>query len=195
MGLSDNLEDFVRQDVDTSAADRNLIVRFSNEKKLDATATAEKGENVYRDREYVTILIPGDKRLTVHRPVMPADKVRFAMQYNAWKGTNGNDSLFGTPLAGWPSVTDGQRAELAHFNIFTVEQLAALNDGYASNMMGVQQLKQAAQRYVATVKESAPLAKMAKDLEVRDEQIAAMKIQLEELSAVVREQAKAKRAA
>ena len=44
---------------------------------------------VYRKVEFVTIQIPGDKTLVVHRPVMAADKVRFRAQYEAFKNSTG----------------------------------------------------------------------------------------------------------
>jgi hypothetical protein len=134
--------------------------------------------------EYVHILIPGDKTLSVFRPVMPSDKARFSVQYAKWAQNRG-ESQFGTPLAGWPNLTESQRKELAYFNIHTVEQLAGVADNFAGQMMGVQQLKQSAQKYLDASKERAPTLKLLKELEQRDNAIAAMQEQLNKLAARV----------
>jgi predicted RecB family nuclease len=96
----------------------------------------------------------------------------------------------GTPLSGWPLITDSQRRELEYFNIVTVEQLADVNDSFAGTMMGVHQLKQAAQRYIAAAKEKAPAIHLTKELESRDAQIAQLQDQLSKLASLVEAQQK-----
>lgn len=179
---------------DATDADRSLVVRFSIEAKIDGAAVAaaeiKAAEEAraagtvpdpvppkYKDVEYIKILIPGDKTLNVHRPVMPSDKARFPAQYAAFKSARGM-IVHGTSLAGWPLVTESQRKELEFFNIYTVEQLSEVNDGFASSMMGVQQLKQAAQRYLSAAKEKAPAVKFAQELEQRDHKIAVLEDRL-----------------
>ncbi len=164
-------------------AERRLVVRFSTQAKLDRVATeADKdGREHYKDVDYITILVPGDKTSAIHRPVQPTDKVRFSEAYRAFKAQKGQ-TLIGTPLAGWPMITEAQRKELEYFNVFTVEQLAGMADGYASAMMGVQQLKQAAIKFLQVKSEDASSVKVAKMLEERDNQIAVLKDQLEKLA-------------
>ena len=83
-----------------------------------------------------------------------------------------------TPLIGWPQVTESQRKELDYFNIRTVEQLASVADGFASNMMGVQALKQAAQKFIAQSKDSAIVNKLNTELAQRDTLLAGMQEQM-----------------
>lgn len=174
-------DEYETPDADTSAMDRRLVVRFSLQPRIDSKKTEEEGRECYRDVEFVTILIPGDKTLTVNRPVMPSDRNRFPQQYAAFKNKQG-EALLGTPLAAWPLVTDSQRRELEYFNIRTVEQLADVADGFAANMMGVYALKTSAQKYLAASKEAAPTIKLMKELEQRDGAIAALKDQLDRLT-------------
>ena len=185
------VEEFTGLNDETDPADRRLVARFSVQAKLDwgKTQEANPPREVYKEVEYVTILIPGDKTLSVHRPVQPSDKVRFAQQYRAFKAQKGQP-MVGTPLAGWPLITEGQRKELEYFNIMTVEALAGVADNYASNMMGVQQLKQAAQKFLEAKQDNAPIAFMTKQLEERDSQLAAMQEQLKTLAAAVEASAK-----
>ena len=177
-------DEYETPDGDTSAADRRLVVRFSLQPRIDSKRTEEEGHECYREVEFVTILIPGDKTLTVNRPVMASDRNRFPQQYAAFKNKKG-EALIGTPLSAWALVNDGQRRELEYFNIRTVEQLADVSDGFAGNMMGVHALKAQAQRYMAASKEAAPTIKLMKELEQRDNSIAALKDQIEKLAAQV----------
>jgi hypothetical protein len=177
-------DDYEMPDVDTSKADARLVVRFSMQPRLDSARSAEEGRECYREVEFVTILIPGDKTLTVNRPVMASDKQRFPQQYAAFKNKQG-EAIIGTPLSAWGMVNEGQRRELEYFNIRTVEQLAEVSDGFAGNMMGVHALKAQAQRYMATTKEAAPTIKLMKELEQRDNSISALKDQIEKLAAQV----------
>jgi hypothetical protein len=154
--------------------DKRLMVVFSHEPRLDKTRSVEEGRNVYRDVEFVTIRIPGDKTLSIHRPVNVSDKHRFPMQYQAFKNAAGQ-LLSGTPLQTWPGITPAQVKELEYFNVRTVEQLASMADTGAAQMMGVQKLKRSAQQYIAAAKDAAPLLKVQAELETRDNEIAALK--------------------
>lgn len=170
--------DYVSEDLaEAHDADRSLVVRFTLEARPDAEKSVEAGRAIYRDREYISILIPGDKTLSVFRPTIPSDKNRFPRQYAAFKNSQG-ESIIGTPLIGWPQVTEAQRKELDYFNIRTVEQLANVADGFASNMMGVQALKQAAQKFIAQSKDSAIVNKLNTELAQRDTLLATMQEQM-----------------
>jgi uncharacterized coiled-coil protein SlyX len=170
--------DYVSEDLsEAHDADRSLVVRFTMEARPDHEKSAEAGRAVYRDREYISILIPGDKTLSVFRPTIPSDKNRFPRQYAAFKNSQG-EAVIGTPLIGWPQVTEAQRKELEYFNIRTVEALANVADGFASNMMGVQALKQAAQKFIAQSKDSAIVNKLNTELAQRDTLLATMQEQM-----------------
>src|SRR5262245_22946083 len=162
-------------------ADRSLVVRFHNGTKLDREASEKEGRPIYKEREYITILVPGDKLNAVNRPSMPSDRQRFPRQYAAWRNSKG-ESVVGTPLIGWPQVTEAQRNALEYFHIHTIEQLATVADGFASNMMGVQALKQAAQKFIAQSKDSAIVNKLNKELADRDLIMAQMQEQLAALT-------------
>lgn len=179
-------DDYETPDGDQNAADRRLVVRFSLQPRIDSAKTAEEGREIYKDVEFVTILIPGDKTLTVNRPVMPSDKARFPLQYQAFKNKAG-EVITGTPLSAWPIVTESQRRELEHFNVRTVEHLAEINDNFASSMMGIQALKQQAQKYLTAAKAAQPLVQLQQELASRDNDIAALKDQVAKLASMIEE--------
>jgi hypothetical protein len=181
--MSMNEQDFYTGARIGDEADKRLVVRFSMQPRLDHTKTAAEGREIFREIEFVTILIPGDKTLTVHRPIKAEDKVRFQVQYNTWKANQGAP-LDGTPLS-VILVSESQRKELDYFHINTVEQLAEVNDNFAGQMSGVQALKAQAQRYLRTVKEKAPELRLMAELKQRDDQLAAMQDQLSKLAALI----------
>ena len=178
--MSVSTDDFVMPDTNQQDADRRLVVRFHYEARIDAQATEREGREICKQVEFVTILIPGDKTLNITRRATPADRSRFPMQYQAFKN-GAAEALTGTPLVGWPLITESQRKELEYFNIRTVESLANVADTFAGNMMGVQALKQTASKYLETAKSAAPAIKLQKELELRDSQISAMQDQINKL--------------
>jgi hypothetical protein len=172
MGMADS--DFLYAGASPSDDDKRLFVTFTMEARLDNQKTTEEGRNIYRNVEFITLRIPGDKTLSIHRPVRPSDKHRFPIQYAAFKNLQG-EVVVGTPLRLWPGASPAQVKELEYFNVQTVEQLAAMPDGSSgANMMGIQALRAAARQYVQLSKEQAPLLKVQKELEERDNKIAAL---------------------
>lgn len=174
-------EDFMMAGTQSHADDARLFVTFSFEPRLDRRATDEAGRNVYRDVEFVTIKIPGDKLVSIHRPISASDKQRFPHQYAAFKNRAG-EQVVGTPLTLWPGVRPAQIKELEFFNIRTVEQLASMPDSGAGQMMGLATLKRTAQQYVGNAKDQAPLLAVQKELVARDSTIAAQAAQISDLS-------------
>ncbi len=163
--------------------DKRLLARFSIEPRLDRKATTEAadGINRYRNVEFITIHVPGDKTLSVHRPVQPSDKQRFPLQYAAFKNSVTGEQLIGLPLSAWPVCKPSQAKELEFFNVRTVEQLAAMPDGVkAAQMMGIQALRNAARAFVEQRKQEAPLVKVQAELAQRDQQIASLTATVEE---------------
>jgi hypothetical protein len=168
--------------------DKRLFVHFSVEPRLDRKATAEAsdGMNHYKNVEFVTIKIPGDKTMSVHRPVVASDKQRFPLQYAAFRNSNTGEQIIGFPLTAWPGCKPNQAKELEYFNVRTVEQLAAMPDSAGgSGMMGIQALKQAAKAFIAARKEEAPLLKVQQELAARDNTIAALTDQLAKQGAIL----------
>ena len=156
-----------------------LFIKFGMHAVKNEEKSLEAGRPIFEDREFVNIMVPGDKQNVIHREVRPDDKERFSRQYAAWKGGNG-DQLVGTPLAEWPAVTRSQVEELAYHGVRTVEQLAAVSDGNASKMGPIQALRQKARDFVEQAKGNVPLEKMRAELVERDNLIATMRKQLED---------------
>lgn len=181
----DSVEDFVMPDSDQAKMDARLNVRFSLEARIDHAKTEATGEEHYRDIEFVTIFIPGDKTLTVHRPVQASDKFRFREKYKHFK-ENLKDPEVGTPLSTWPLATPSQKKELEFLNCRTVEQLAGMSDSACQSMMGAVALRNKAQTFVKARESDAGLIKITAELSKRDDTIAALQAQINDIVANAR---------
>jgi hypothetical protein len=160
------------------------FVRFGIHPKEDAAASAKEGRPIYKETEYVEIMVAGDKQNVVHRPVTEKDKKRFRRQYEDWK-RNAAQAAEGTPLEQWPSISRSQVEELRYFNIRTVEQLAALSDGNAAIVGPVLSLKQKAVDFLAAAKGTGHLTSLRAELSAKDNQIATMAAQIAALQETV----------
>jgi len=143
----------------------------------------QEGRPIFEDREFVEILIPGDRRAIAHEPVGEEHKARWPRQYEAFKA--GREApLEGTPLREWP-VSDMMPArveELAFFNIRTVEELAAVSDAHLQNLgMGARALREKARRFLEVARTgTGPLERLVAETLRQKDEIEALKRQLAE---------------
>lgn len=106
-----------------------LNVTFSIEAVEDTTASETQGRPIYREVEHVQIsgmrdASGGIDNTTVIKDVASAlHKKRFAFEYQNFLAER-RQPVDGTPLSMWPAVSIAGVKELAHFGLFTVEQLA-----------------------------------------------------------------------
>lgn len=168
------------------------FVEFGLFPRQNAEKSKEAGRPIFEDVEYVKIIVPGD-RDEVHRPARDTDRREYRRQYEAFKAGMAAP-VSGTPLASWPSLTGSQVAELAFFNVKTVEQLADMADGHAQRFMGAQALKQKAQAFLEAAAGNAPLEKMSAALAERDNLIETMQRQLKEQGERIEQLGKSKKA-
>ena len=168
------------------SADDRLMIKFELFPHPNETKSLEAGHPVYDDKEFITIIVPGDKTSIVHRPVWAQDKERFARQYAQFK--QGLDqSVVGLPLKLWGGMTLGQAKEFEYFNVKTVEQLAEMSDGNGIGIQGFNGYKQRARDYIAQTKEQQPLIEMRAQLEKKDAEVAALSNSHNELAAQVQQ--------
>lgn len=160
-------------------ADEGLFVKFSVEARLDPHATAEQGKNVWTNREYVTIHVPGDKTNIPHRPVTGKDRRRFSSPYEAWKRGLQN-APEGQPLREWAAILPAEVQMLAQAHVYTVEQLAAVSDANAQAIGPILALRDKARRHVEQASQSAPVEALQAKLEEQARELAELKEALQE---------------
>lgn len=115
--------------------DDNLFVRFYH--------------NPVTDLDHIEINVPGDKHFRPDRPVTEEDKLRFERQWKAY--SEGLDEFEGQTLledVAWVDV--GTRRLLNSISVFTVDGLAAVNDGNLRHVgHGARTLRERARKFVA----------------------------------------------
>ncbi len=164
--------------------DSKLFVSFYMRPHPDKAASAREGRPIFTPREYVTIMVPGDKTNVVNRPVQDLDRRRFSIKYAAFKsGTK--DVETGTPLESVAWLTREQVEELKFFNVRTLEHLAELADVHAQKFMGINQLRQRARDAIALAKEQAPALRLTAELRERDDRLAILEKRLAEMASKV----------
>jgi len=161
--------------------DSRLGVSFYRKPVLQTGASAEAGRAIYKEVDYIKIMIPGDKLLTIDEPVNDINRRRFADKYAKWQAGAGN-AVEGTPLTALPKMTPSKVEEYKFFNITTVEQLAGASDAVGQKFFGFSEDKRAANNFIELAKGNAPLVKMNEELKERDAKIEEMQEQIASLT-------------
>src|SRR5262245_15268889 len=173
---------------DTRGDDR-LSVRFFTKACRDDAKSADEGRMVFREVEYIQVMVPGDTGNIIVRPAGEGDKRRFVKQYTAWKRVNKEGQFVGTPLDHWGRLTLSQVEEFRYLGVRSVEQLAVLNDAAMIKMPGAAELKRKAGAFLEAQKADEPMRHLQAEIEKRDErdkqrdaEMAAMRDQLQQLA-------------
>lgn len=163
-----------------NALDDKLFVQFYVKAVMNNFKSAEAGRPIFDEKDFVRIIVPGDRNTVVDTVVSPEYAHRFRSRYEAFK-RNQATPVTGTPLAIWPHISVGMRAELAAAHVTTVEQLAELPDNLAQRFMGINSLRQKAQTFLQAANDGAAASKLQLALEQRDNEIEVLKRQMAEL--------------
>ncbi len=140
--------------------DAQLMVKFFIHPELSVYQSKERGVPVYNDVEMIEVFQPGEKE-SVKQLVTDFHRMRFPKQYENFK--NGiEQSGSGTPLDLLFPSEPSTVLTLKAINVFSVQQLAALNDtGIQALPMGGRQLVERAKNYLQTSQTGADLNRMA----------------------------------
>lgn len=161
-----------------------IYAEFTNDSIEMKFRSEQEGRPIFEDREFVRIIIAGDRNSEVYREATPYDKERFHEVYDRFKrGMEGRDQITGTPLKQWPLMKPSQIRELEGIKIFTVEHLAALSDGQKQQLgMGAHDLVASARAYLESAKDGAAAAFYAAENERLKADIETLKQQFAELA-------------
>ena len=147
------------------AADDTLLVKFFKHPHRNEDKSKEEGRPIFDDVDYIQIMQPGNKDSIIVRPATPMDKNRFAEHFKRYEARQDEEYIDGTPLSEVPFLTRSHVEELAYLNVKTVEQLVAMSDSNAQNIMGIQALKTKAKAYLERSSENAAAQQLAEQKE------------------------------
>lgn len=162
------------------AGDNKVIAKFYMSAVEDTAASAEAGRPIFKEKEFIEIMAPGNLNNIVRRPASQQDRQRFPGAYRAFRAGNG-EGVIGTPLSEVIWINKGQVEELSYNNIRSIEQLAVVDDTACARIPGLLTLREKAKHYLEVSKDSARFTK----LEHENEEL---KNQIESLKAAVQDQ-------
>lgn len=155
--------------------DETLRVKFYKKAERSEIKSEEMGRPVYVDLDFITIWIPGDDKTKIDTIATDVHKERFPVEWKRYKEL-GLETEVGTPLEQWGALPESQVAEFKHFNIRTVEALAAMPDGLAQKFMGGgHDIREKAKKYLKAASDAAIVERQDAELAKRDAEIAELR--------------------
>lgn len=168
----------------------HLHIEFFSQTVEDAAATAQLGLPKFKDVEFVRIKYVGDKHSEL---VAPANDFTFCPERREqimWKEQfprhyaafveNRATLVDGTPLDELPGITGSKVAELKAQRVFSIEALAGLDGTLLQRLgPGAREWKGKAEAWLMKAREGALDTKLAAQNAQMQEQLAALKAQIE----------------
>lgn len=184
-GLSEGAKQFIRQYVPADDG-RDVIVSFEVVSDYQPAKSREANREIYEDVIYIRKSVRGNDKLEVVRPVRDEDKREFPFSWQEFQ--KGNEAAErGTNISKLPGVDAPTLRFLHQKNIFTIEDMALVNDNNLQNLgTGGRELRRKAVEYVQShqgtqeadglrelvAKQSADLAKAMALIERQNEALA-----------------------
>jgi hypothetical protein len=167
-----------------------IAVGFCMVPKEDKHKSKAAGYPVFREQEYVKMIVPGDKNSEYFQPSKDKDRQTFPNAYQAFKNRESKPIVEGMPIEQWPQVTRALSMTLRAAGIHTVEALAAVHDGHIGKLgNNSHELRAKAQAFLATAKDTAAAQALATENQKLKDQMAAMQAQINELAKVKKQKA------
>jgi len=114
---------------DVSGADARLAVQFYKKSLKQDLASDEAGRPIFKEFDFVRIMIPGDNLTEIDTYAQESHKQRFPRQWAHYQNQVSNhQDIIGTPLEQWPQITRSQAEELRGLKFHTVEAIADCSD-------------------------------------------------------------------
>ena len=114
---------------DTQGADSRLAVQFYKKSVKQEDASNEANRPIFKEFDFVKIMIPGDNLTEIDTYAQDSHKQRFPRQWAHYQNQVANhQDIVGTPLDQWPQVTRSQADELRGLKFATVESIADCSD-------------------------------------------------------------------
>ena len=166
---------------DIQGADSRLAVQFYKRSVKQDIASDEAGRPIFKEFDFIRIMIPGDNLTEIDTYAQESHKQRFPRQWAHYQNqTAGHEDIVGTPLDQWPQVTRSQAEELRGLKFYTVEAIADCSDQQLQRIgmvagMSPHNFRQKAKAYLNLAADSADIAKREEELQALREENAKIK--------------------
>jgi hypothetical protein len=182
---------------DIQGADARLAVQFYKKSMKQEDASNEAGRPIFKEFDFVRIMIPGDNLTEIDTYAQESHKQRFPRQWAHYQNqVAGHEDIVGTPLDQWPQVTRSQAEELRGLKFYTVESIADCSDQQLQRIgmvagMSPHNFRLKAKAFLNLANDSAEVAQRESELQALREENAKIKSETEAKLAAMQEQVSA----
>ena len=179
---------------DIQGADSRLAVQFYKKSMKQEDASAEAGRPIFKEFDFVRIMIPGDNLTEIDTYAQESHKQRFPRQWAHYLNqTAGHQDIVGTPLDQWPQVTRSQAEELRGLKFYTVEAIADCSDQQLQRIgmvagMSPHNFRLKAKAFLNLANDSAEVAQRESELQALKEENAKIKAETDAKLTAMQEQ-------
>ena len=179
---------------DIQGADSRLAVQFYKKSMKQEDASNEAGRPIFKEFDFVRIMIPGDNLTEIDTYAQESHKQRFPRQWAHYLNqTAGHQDIVGTPLDQWPQVTRSQAEELRGLKFYTVEAIADCSDQQLQRIgmvagMSPHNFRLKAKAFLNLANDSAEVAQRESELQALKEENAKIKAETDAKLAAMQEQ-------
>jgi len=182
---------------DIQGADSRLAVQFYKRSVKQDIASDEAGRPIFKEFDFIRIMIPGDNLTEIDTYAQESHKQRFPRQWAHYQNQVSNhQDIIGTPLDQWPQVTRSQAEELRGLKFHTVESIADCSDQQLQRIgmvagMSPHNFRLKAKAFLNLATDSAEVAQREAELQALKEENAKIKSETEAKLAAMQEQVSA----
>jgi hypothetical protein len=179
---------------DIQGADSRLAVQFYKKSMKQEDASAEAGRPIFKEFDFVRIMIPGDNLTEIDTYAQDSHKQRFPRQWAHYQNqVAGHEDIVGTPLDQWPQVTRSQAEELRGLKFYTVEAIADCSDQQLQRIgmvagMSPHNFRLKAKAFLNLANDSAEVAQRESELQALKEENAKIKAETDAKLTAMQEQ-------
>lgn len=165
-------------DSDTQDADSRLAVKFYKRAVKLEHETNEAGRPIYKDYDFVRIMVAGDNLTEIDTYAQESHKQRFPRQWLQYQASQDSSSeIHGTPVEQWPLISQSQAQELRAIKFLTVESIANASDLQLQRIgmiagMSPHAFRDKAKSFLNLATESAEAAKRAEEINQLKQELA-----------------------
>jgi hypothetical protein len=179
---------------DIQGADARLAVQFYKKSMKQEDASNEAGRPIFKEFDFVRIMIPGDNLTEIDTYAQDSHKQRFPRQWAHYQNQMSDHlDIVGTPLDQWPQVTRSQAEELRGLKFHTVESIADCSDQQLQRIgmvagMSPHNFRLKAKAFLNLANDSAEVAHREAELQALKEENAKIKAETDAKLAAMQEQ-------
>jgi hypothetical protein len=179
---------------DIQNADSRLAVQFYKKSVKQDIASDEAGRPIFKEFDFVRIMIPGDNLTEIDTYAQESHKQRFPRQWAHYQNqVASHEDIIGTPLEQWPQVTRSQAEELRGLKFHTVESIADCSDQQLQRIgmvagMSPHNFRLKAKAFLNLATDSAEVAQRQAEMQALKEENAKIKAETDAKLAAMQEQ-------